>query len=122
MLHHLRQGAAEQHPHHPEQVGGGDESQGSGSRPHHCGQSQVHTQIFKSKANAVVENKCLTNVRKGSKTNDNCIFGQHTIFVKTQVQREPERSRRGTISAGTDGQEPPHGRTGPNFFHATGSS
>ena len=43
-------------------------------------------------------------------------FGQHTIFVRTQVQREPERSRRGTISAGTDGQEPPHGRTGPNIL------
>ena len=32
------------------------------------------------------------------------------------MQREPERSRRGKISAGTDGQEPPHGRTGVNFF------
>ena len=35
MLYHLRQGAAEHHPHYPEQVGGGDESQGGGSRLHH---------------------------------------------------------------------------------------
>ena len=87
------------------------------------GKSQVytHTQIFKSRR-WWRRNKCLTNGRKRRKTNNNRIFGQHTIFVRTQVQREPERSRRGTISAGTDGQKPQHGRTGPNFFLATCSS
>ena len=121
MLYHLRQGAAEQHPHHPEQVGGGDESQGGGSRPHHCSQSQVHTHKHTHKHRYLnrKDGGGETNGRKRRKTNNNRTFGQHTIFVRTQVQREPERSRRGTISAGTDGQEPPHGRTGPNFFHAT---